>query len=268
TGKTAYAFAIALAVVTGIELLDEKVHEPGNVWIYNLEDPKTELLRRIHAALIHHRIPRDMIEGRILLDSGRDRPLVIAKADRDGNIVASPVVPLVIEEIKRRAVKVMIVDPFVRSHRLEENVNEQIDFAAALWGEVADKADCSILLLHHFKKGGVSGDAAAFRGASALIDAARSAISLAPMSDAEADKLGVKSRERWQYVRADNAKLNLAPPPEATTWLRLVGEPLGNAAEGRPDDIVQSVDRWEPPSPFEGLSMRDVTEILEKIEEG
>lgn len=268
TGKTAYAFAVALSIVTGADFLCEPVHEPGNVWIYNLEDPKDELLRRMHATLRRYGVTRKDVEDRMFLDSGRDRPLVIAKATSDGGMVVSPIVKQVIAEIKRRNIRVMIVDPFVRSHRLQENINEQIDFAAALWGEVADQADCAILLLHHFRKGGLSGDASAFRGASALIDAARAALSLSPMSEDEARRLGVPEDDRWQFVRVDNAKLNLAPPPAAATWLKLVGEDLGNATRSRPSDRVQAVERWEPPSAWDGLPWSMVHRVLDKIEAG
>ncbi len=268
TGKTAYAFGIALSVATGRELLNEPVHEPGNVWIYNLEDPKDELLRRFRAACEHYAIEKTEILGRIFLDSGRDRPLVIAESTRDGGIIVSPVVPLLIAELKARDIRVLIVDPFVRSHRLEENANDQMDAAAAEWGRVADQANCSIFLVHHFRKGGASGDAAAFRGASAVIDAARAALSQATMSEKEAQRFGIDDNERWQYVRVDNAKLNLAPPPEATTWLRLVSVDIGNGKNGRASDKVQAVERWEPPSAWDGMPWSMVLRILDKIDAG
>ena len=133
---------------------------------------------RVAALALHHAIEPAELEGRLFLDSGRDRPLIIAEVS-DGVTVAMPVVDDLISELKRRNIRLLIVDPFVKSHRLEENRNEQIDFATSLWSKVADAADCAVLLLHHFRKGGgVSGEAASFRGASAMIDAARAAVSL------------------------------------------------------------------------------------------
>lgn len=268
TGKTAYTFVVALAIATGQELLGEKVHEPGNVWLYNLEDPRDELERRLRAAAQHHGVEGSEIMDRLFLDCGRERPLVIAKATRDGGMVASPIVKLVIDEIKRRNISVLMVDPFVRSHRLEENVNEQIDFAAALWAQVAEQANCSVLLVHHFRKGGTSGDASAFRGASALIDASRAAMSLAPMSDDEAKRFGIEPEDRPQFIRLDSAKANLAPPPEQATWMRLTSVDIDNATAGRPSDHVQTVARWEPPSAWEGMPMSMVVRILDKIDAG
>jgi hypothetical protein len=267
TGKTAYAFTTALCVATGRELLGEQVHEPGNVWIYNLEDPKDELLRRFWAACRHHGVEKTEIIGRVFLDSGRDRPLVIASVVRD-MLIASPVVPLLVEELKRRDIRLLIVDPFVRSHRLKENDNDHIDFAVSLWAEVADKANCCILLVHHFHKGGKSGEASAFRGASSLIDAGRAALTLAPMTEQESQRFGIDADHRWQYIRVDNAKLNLAPPPENALWLKLVGVDLENSKTDRPSDRVQTVEKWEQPSPWEGMPMSMVVRILDKIERG
>lgn len=269
-GKTAYAFTVALAIATGKDLLNEGVHDPGAVWIYNLEDPRVELLRRVKAALIGHDLKWRDIAGNLYLDSGRDRPLVIAKATRDGGLIAWPQVPDLIAEIKAKGIRLLIVDPFVRSHRVEENYNDQIDFVAALWASIADAADCSILLVHHFKKGGVSGDAGAFRGATALIDASRAAVTLATMSAEEAEKMSVAEKDRWQYIRTDNAKLNLAPPPDGATWLKLWGADLHNGTTDRDSDNVQTVKRWKfkKESALATLQPFELNAVLDLIQEG
>lgn len=268
SGKTAYAYTIALAVAAAQDFLSEGVFDPGNVWIYNLEDPETELYRRLKAAMIGHNVTFEDIEGKLFMDSGRDRPLVIAMAQRDGSVIAWPQVPALIAEIKARGVHLLIVDPFVRSHRVEENHNDQIDFVAALWASIADAADCAILLVHHFRKGGASGDAGAFRGASALIDASRAAVTLATMVPEEASRLGVLEKDRWQYVRVDNAKLNLAPPPDDALWLKLSGVDLDNATDTRQADNVQTVQRWKPESPWVGITWPDTVAILNQVEKG
>ncbi len=260
TGKTAYAVAVALAVALGRPLVEEPVHAPGPAWIYNLEDPRDELLRRVQAALIAHGVRPDDLAGRLFLDSGRDRPLVVAARLPDGTVVATPVVEALIEELRRRRVALLVVDPFVKSHRLEENRNEQIDFAAALWARVADAAGCAVLLVHHFRKGGVAGDADAFRGASALVDAARAAVTLTVMSEREAEGFGVPPERRRFHVRADNAKLNLAPPPDRAVWLELRSVELPNG------DRVQAAARWEAPSAWDGLPARVVLDVLREID--
>jgi hypothetical protein len=260
TGKTAYAIAVALSVALGRPLVEEPVHSPGPVWIYNLEDPRDEVLRRVQAALIAHRIPATDLASRLYLDSGREQPLILATRLPDGSTVATPLVQALIAELTRRQVRLLIVDPFVKSHRLEENRNEQVDFAATLWSQVADAAGCAILLVHHFRKGGIAGDADAFRGASALVDAARAAVTLSVMSEREAEGFKVLPDERRLHVRSDNAKLNLAPPPDRAVWLRLRSVDLPNG------DRVQAVVRWEPPTAWEGLSGTALLDVLREID--
>jgi hypothetical protein len=239
TGKSAYAFAVALSVATGRSLVGEAVHAQGNVWIYDLEDPQVELYRRLRAVMQHYHIKPEELDGKLFLDSGRDRPLVIARTDGD-TLIAEPVVEEIVEELQRRKILLLDVDPFVRCHQVAENRNEQIDFVANLWSQVAAKARCSIKLVHHFRKGGMSGEADAFRGASALIDASRAALSIARMTEDEAAKLNIEPKDRRSYIRVDNAKLNLAPEPEDTKWLRLCNVPLPNG------DNVQTVENWTP----------------------
>jgi hypothetical protein len=268
-GKTAYAMAIALSVVLNRALLDEVVRMAGNVWLFNLEDPRDELMRRFAAAIAHHQVDPADLEGKLYVDSGRDQPLITCMVV-GGVIIAMPVVEELVAELIRRGITLLIVDPFVKSHRLEENRNEHIDFAASLWSLVAEKANCAILLLHHFRKGGVSGEADSFRGASALIDAARAAVSLGTMTEEEADRLGVAPADRRFMVRADNAKLNLAPPPDETVWFRLVPVDLGNGdlLAGIPSDSVQTFERWVPPSPWDGLSASMCVRILDALHAG
>ena len=259
TGKSAYGLGVALSIALNRPLLDEPVHKPGPVWIYNLEDPQDETLRRVWAACIQHQIDPAELEGKLYLDSGRDRPLVVAERSQDGEILCLPIVDALVEELKARKIRMLVVDPFVKSHRLEENRNEQVDFAASLWNRVADEAKCAILLMHHFRKGGEAGSADAFRGASALIDASRAAVTLGVMSEKEAGTFGVDVDERRFYIRADNAKLNLAPPPLDAVWLKLNSIQLPNG------DNVQAVTRWKAPSPWQGVPMAMVIAMIDKI---
>lgn len=262
TGKTAYAIGVALSIALDKPLLGEPVHEAGPVWLYNLEDPRDEMLRRVWGAARAHGVDPSELVGRLYLDSGRERPLVVAERTPDGRTIAMPVVEELIAELKRRQIVLLNVDPFVKSHRLEENRNEQVDFAASLWNRVADEAGCSILLTHHFRKGGVSGDVDAFRGAVALTDASRAAVSLSTMSEKEAERFAVMPDQRRFHVRADNAKLNLAPPPDKALWLKLQSVDLPNG------DNVQAVVPWEPPSPWDGMPGKMVVAIVEKLATG
>ena len=277
TGKTAYVVTVALSVVLGRSLLSADPRRPDphkavykrcRAWIYNLEDPADEMDRRILAAMMHYKIDFEDIADDIFTDSGRDRPLVVTRRI-EGALVRAPIIDALVEELLERGIKLLIIDPFVQSHTGEENRNEEMNLVMAAWGEVAARTGCAIWLVHHFRKGGQSGDAESFRGAAAIQGAARVMSTLATMSLEDAGKLGVEDQDRWQYVRRDNAKANMAPKPTEAEWCKLVSVNLGNGTEEYPQgDAVQVVEVWSPPSPWDGIPWSLIVRMLGDIEEG
>ena len=67
-------------------------------------------------------------------------------------MVARPIVDAVIATIHDNEIGLMIVDPFVASHRVVENDNPAIELVAASWAEIADVTGCAIELVHHARK--------------------------------------------------------------------------------------------------------------------
>jgi hypothetical protein len=278
TGKTAYAIAVALSIVTGRALLDPHplapspqnfLHKPGaRVWINNLEDPMEEMLLRLKGAFIRHKIQHADVDGKLFVNSGRDQPLIITQ--RIGNaLVATPVVDALVAAIKARQIDVIIVDPFVQAHTAEENRNDEMNLVMSLWGVVAAKGDCAVWLIHHFRKGGQAGDSESFRGAVAVQGAARVMSTLSVMSAEEAEKLGVPVEEKWQYIRKDSAKANLAPQADRADWFQLASVPIGNPTLEYPlGDNVQTVLPWTPPTAFDGVPWSDILRCLQMIDDG
>jgi hypothetical protein len=187
----------------------------------------------------------------------------VAMPDREGLVAAG----------LAAGVGLIVVDPFVKSHRLDENSNVEMDAAATAWAEVAERVGCAVLLVHHVRKGSVEG-VDATRGAKALTDAARQASLLSPMTPQEAGALGVGERDRWRHVRLDDAKANLAPRSGTggagvARWYRLESVNLGNATPRYPmGDAVGVVAPWAPPSAFADLSAADCNRALDAIAEG
>ena len=266
-GKSSLVLVEAIAMVTGRPLLGIASPRCMRVWYVNLEDPLEETERRVAAVCLRYGIPSSEIEGRLFLDSGRSSEIIIATTARDGTKVAEPVVEGLVRAIRTNQIDVMVVDPFVSSHRVGENDNAAIDIVAKAWNRVAEEGRAAIELVHHVRKG--QGGGAEFtvedgRGAGALLAAARSARVLNPMTKEQAEKAGLGSHRG--YFRADNGKANLAPPPDRSAWFQLVPVALGNGEDG--GDHVAVVEPWQWPDMLEGVTVEDLRKAQRAIAGG
>ncbi len=262
-GKTSLILVEAIAMCTGLALLGVKPREaPLRVWVYNLEDPLEELERRVVAICLLYGIDPAPLQGRLFLDSGRDQALIVARQDGKAVTIATPVVDALTDEIRARQIDVLVVDPFVSCHRVNENDNGAIDDVAKTFAGIADKTSCAVDLVHHVRKG--HGDEITVedgRGAVALLGAVRSARVLNPMTEDEAERAGVENRR--QHFRVTNGKANLAPPASASSWFRLTGVSLGNGSGGMFDDAdhVGVVEPWSWPNAMDGVTLDDLKAV-------
>jgi RecA-family ATPase len=259
-GKSALTISDALAMVSGQALMGTWVHgAPKNVWMFNLEDPRDELRLRIAAARRAHRVGDAAGMGRLYVDSGRDTPLHIAVQERDHAVVAEPLIDALVDELRRREINVLIVDPFVSSHQVDENKNGPIDAVVKAWGRVAGRANCAVELVHHVRKlNGAEVDADSARGAVSLIGAARSVRVLNRMTEEEATQARIEPAERWRYVRVHGDKANLAPP-EAGSWFQLETVDLANG------ESVGAATRWEWPDLFANYGADDLLAVQRAV---
>lgn len=278
TGKTALTIGTALALASGRALLGKAVWPgPCAVWLWNLEDDRTELSRGIQAAAQHWGIgadalvtisPDNTVWPLLYVDSAMDgAELKIAHDTVDGTRINAPVVEDLVTELSAKAIDVLIVDPFVSSHGVSENDNNAIDMVAKQWARVAKRANCSIVLVHHARKlGGTEVNAESARGASALIAAARSVVTLNRMSEDEAAKFGIEDETRRRYFRVYDDKNNRAPPADKSDWYHLASVSLGNGEDG--GDNMPVVVPWTPPDTFDGVSVSHLRAVQEKIAQG
>jgi len=249
-GKSSLAIVEALSMVTGRALLGGvKPVKPLRCWLYNGEDPRDELERRIAAACIHYNIKPDEIGDRLFIDTGRERGIVIAHDDRNRTIIATPVVNQVMDTMRSNGIDVLIIDPFVSSHAVAENDNGAIDRVAKLWSQIADDTDAAIEVIHHVKKTeGREITVDDGRGASALLAAVRSARVLNRMTEDQAAKAGVSADERMRTFNVQRGKANLAPISAEAEWRRLESVPIGNGRGLQaPQDFAGVVVEWEWP---------------------
>jgi RecA-family ATPase len=136
-------------MTSGRPLLGSCPAQQLRVWIWNLEDPREELARRIQATAKHHELRASDLGDRLFVDSGREQALTIATTTRDGPMIITPVVESIILEPIVREIDVLVIDPFVSCHHVSENDNDAMDLIAKQWCTVAERANCAIELVHH-----------------------------------------------------------------------------------------------------------------------
>lgn len=267
-GKSTLTATMALSLVSRRALLGWNVHgDPRAVWLWNLEDDGDELARQLQAAALFHRVAPEEVAGRLYVDSALDGAgLCTAEQGPDGFRLIRPVTEALQAELIRRDIGCLIVDPFVSSHAAPENDNNAVDAVAKEWARVARAAGCCIVLVHHARKPNgerVTADLA--RGASALVNAARTVLVLNRMDAAEAERFGITDpAERRSLFTVDADKTNRAPP-ESADWFKLHGQMLGNGGPFEGGDSVAVVTPWTPPDLFEGVTAGDLRRVQEAV---
>lgn len=262
TGKSALAIVDALAMATGRCLIGAEPTAPLRVWYWCGEDPLEETHRRVAAACMHYGIKEADIGGRLFLDSGRDTPIRIAAQTRSDFEIDAGAVDAIVREARNRGIDVLIIDPFVSSHRVSENDNNAMDAVVKAWASIAERANCAVELLHHARKtGGAEVTAEAGRGASAMVDATRSTRALNRMTAADAARAGVGNHRLYFYVDGAFGKDNLAPPAASRAWFRLVSVDLMNGHDLAPGDSVGVVETWNWPDTVPDLPLDTIRAI-------
>ncbi|QIG50594.1 AAA family ATPase [Nordella sp. HKS 07] len=261
-GKTSLVIAEALAMTTGRNLIGVQPRRRLKVWMYNGEDPREELKRRIRAARLQHKVAWAEIREWLFFDSGRDREWATVTQGRDGMIVNEAMLEDLIGQIKAQGIDVIIVDPFNTSHGVSENDNGAIALVLKKWGYVADKARCAVMIVHHPRKT-LPGEAVTLedlRGASALLAAVRSGRALNRMPDDVAMKLGIATPGSYVRIVGASEKNSMAIARSNDDWYELVSVDLDNGIaepDGgggpQPADEVQALARWEPPDVMDGV---------------
>jgi AAA domain len=270
SGKTSLRIAQALALTTDRKITGEHVFQRSRVLIVTLEDTLDELRRRVRAARLHHCVATEDVKGWLFLWA----PAGMKVAEhREGSRIVMPgdLERRLRAEITNRRIDLVMIDPLVKAHSIEENDNGAIDAVAIILARLAADLNCAVDTLHHAPKAGASepGDANRGRGASAFRDAARLLYTVTGMTETERDQFGLSEAERRPLIRLDSAKVNIAPPSIEARWFKIVGVPLSNGTDLYPHgDEVPTVELWQPPDLWRGISDFVANAILDEVDAG
>jgi len=270
SGKSLFTLQVAITLAKGLPWGAFAPRRKCRTLIINVEDDIDEQRRRLSAA---RRVMDGGEELRGMIDLVPNaESIVVAGRSPDGRTIRTmPIVETLVEYIERRKIDVLIVDPFAETFEGDENDNSEVKWAMKIWrDEVARRTGCAVYLVHHTVKhaGGGAGDANVIRGAGAIVNSTRISATLMPMTNEDADMIGVDQSERHLYVRYDDAKANQSLKTNNARWFQKVSVLISNGDADNPADEVGALVPWVAPDAFDGLSSHLINVILDKIEAG
>lgn len=233
SGKSSLSLAIAAHLAVGRPFGPYAVSGACKTVLYNGEDNLAEQSRRLAAVCQQYQLDYHVVKSNIMLLSTELLELKLAMADGRRAYQNEAMVRQLIEVASAPDVGLLIYDPFVDVHDLDETDNPQMNFVMSLLQKIAREANVANLALHHTSKGGTKqeervGNADIGRGASAIINKSRIAFTLLNASMVDCEQYGLQDHERLSWVRLDDAKMNLALRSDKATWFRKAGVQLLN----------------------------------------
>lgn len=239
-GKSSLLCASAIAACLGVPYGRMRPAKPLRVVVFNTEDDDVEQQRRFSAALRQFdRTPADLA-GRIMRIGPKDSGTLVEHDLRTGRLQTTQAWDELNDLCSAWKPDLVVLDPLVELHTASENDNGAMRHVVALFRSFASRHDCGVVLVHHTRKGGEAGDLDAFRGASSVVGAGRSALTVVPMTEDEAVRFGLSRDTRRQFFRVDRPKANYGPTSGAD-WYELQSYELDN------HEHVAAAIPWTPP---------------------
>jgi len=231
--------------------------------IYNVEDDRQEQRRRLSAALRQFNSQPSDIADRVV----RTGPTKIGRlfeAGDNGGLQPTAAMRRLRDLVGQRRPAMLIVDPLAELHVADENDNTALRAVIAEFRTLAVEFNLAVILIHHTRKGAAApGDPDSARGASAIVGAARTVLTLTGMAEDDARAFGLPGdrKVRSRYIRLDDAKQNYAGV-EDPVWYEKVVHMLDNG------EAVAAAVPWAPPDIWADIPVAVANAILDEIEAG
>jgi hypothetical protein len=254
-GKSSLFVAWSTAAALGRRFGKFHTHDakPLRVINYNVEDDADEQRRRYSAMARQLGVPiAKILENLLIVTPAQIGTLLVST--RDGKTIANTTAMNELEDlIEQFEPDLALMDPFVELHTSEENDNTAIRAVMARFRSMCTMHEIGAGILTHTRKGPATpGDPDQIRGASAIVGAARVALTLTVMSEEEANKLCIPPDLRRDYFRLDGAKKNYSRIEEAEWFQRLEYE-------------LDNGDRVAMPSPWTPTLPTSTPELLSQL---
>lgn len=261
SGKGTLSVSAGLHLAVGEDFGPLKVPKPRGVVFVSVEDSDEELHRRIAAAIDFHFGDRPDLEDLRERIARNVRPV----AARGVGVALSPAfVDALAQELDLEDPGLIVFDPLSRLSGPDVDLNSQGGAGALLAqvGRLSQRTRATVAFVHHISKaaarGGLALDVTAATGSQQLVDLARFAVNLAPMTDARARDLGLDPAKHWTEVR--QTKSNAEPWPSDRPLALELAPHYGVAVA----DLVEAT----APEPRFAETVFDVIETLQRTTDG
>ncbi len=227
--KSWFALDLAVSVASSTPCLGHfAVDDPGRALVYLAEDALPQQRSRLDALCEHRRISIGSLDLHVVTEPVLRLDLEV---DRDRLSAA----------VARLRPKVLVLDPLVRLHRLDENRAQEISGLLSFLREIQRAHDVSVVLVHHASKKHRARPGQALRGSSDIHAFGDDLVHLSAPSEAEL----VLAVEHRSAPALPPLRLRLVSRPDGRqTHLELVDRPAPPPApEGPVEDRVMALIR-------------------------
>jgi hypothetical protein len=262
-GKSLWSLYIALACVLAQEWAGYSPTQALNVLEINAEDSVDELDLRLESALQSFKGRtselRKLATERLHTVKIPNYYLVSKEGDKAAH--RTKFFMELLTYIRDHKIGLLIFDPAVSAHfGLDEN-SAEMQFLIESFRILAVTCNIPVLLVHHYRKAGIAGDANSARGSSTMIDASRIVVTVDPMDAKEADNMLTDVEQRGSYFSTTLGKANYSRKAPRQ-WFRIDGTVLPNG-ESAPRLIVT-----EFGGDGETMSDAEMEDFLDMVAEG
>jgi hypothetical protein len=140
--KSFLALDLAVAVAAGVPCLRRfPVTRPGPVLLYAAEDALHVVRRRLEGICAAAGVELEALDVQVITS-----PTLRLDLDADRTSLD--------ETVAKLAPRLLVLDPFVRLHRIDENASGEVAPLLAYLREIQRRHGVAVALVHHAKKGG------------------------------------------------------------------------------------------------------------------
>jgi hypothetical protein len=228
-GKTSWLVTFMLSVATGRPLLGAHVFGgPKKVLYLSAEENIDEINRRIRAAMQHHNIAEADLSSLHVIGADRWGLHLVNTISRTPSLDETGWAALR-AELDRLQPDIVIIDPLI-NFLGGADVNDNA-VAGLLMGHLAREAavrNIAVMIAHHVAKGRDPKAAESSMGAASYVNLCRIGLSIDPLQEADAGKVGLPPWEAKNVFRVIATKQNYSPVKSEDDWFQFVSEQLQN----------------------------------------